>query len=240
MTDEEIDKIGSSVVIELQRIVIGRYRSMRKGPVIRSVREDVMGSKLLKGQHEAMVSRAEKYLTLGELRGIEEARVREQERMEREKREKEERELRERMEKEEGEKRKREEEEERQRVAHLEAERKKQEEEELRAQRAPQQGFSAFARTPVPSNVFFGSQQPIAAVPSQSAFGSPSVPVPAPSAFASNVAPPRSPFGAFASSPSPFGSFSSTSPTPAFSSGFGASSAPASGSIVGSTSSFGR
>ncbi|KAH6907080.1 hypothetical protein BKA70DRAFT_1491992 [Coprinopsis sp. MPI-PUGE-AT-0042] len=71
-SEEEVAKIGSDVVIELQRIVIGRYRSMLSRVPVGEVREDVMGSRLLKGEYDERKSRAERYLTAGELREIEE------------------------------------------------------------------------------------------------------------------------------------------------------------------------
>ncbi|KAH6893978.1 hypothetical protein BKA70DRAFT_1320177 [Coprinopsis sp. MPI-PUGE-AT-0042] len=92
-SEEEVANIGSDVVIELQRIVIGRYRSMvRRTPLV-EVREDVMESRLLKNEYEVMKSRAEKYLTAAELKEIEDHEKRE--RIEREDREKMEKEYKE-------------------------------------------------------------------------------------------------------------------------------------------------
>ncbi|KAH6907082.1 hypothetical protein BKA70DRAFT_1105024 [Coprinopsis sp. MPI-PUGE-AT-0042] len=74
--EEEVAKIGSDVLIELQRIVIGRCLSMLTNVPVREVREDIMGSRLLKGEYDAMKSRAGRYLTVGDLREIEEGKSR--------------------------------------------------------------------------------------------------------------------------------------------------------------------
>ncbi|KAH6907081.1 hypothetical protein BKA70DRAFT_1491993 [Coprinopsis sp. MPI-PUGE-AT-0042] len=79
-----VAKIGSDVVIELQRIVIGRYRSMLKDNPVGEVIGHIMGSRLLRDEYEAMKVKAEKHLTAEELKDIKDKKEKEREEIKKE------------------------------------------------------------------------------------------------------------------------------------------------------------
>ncbi|KAH6907084.1 hypothetical protein BKA70DRAFT_1286204 [Coprinopsis sp. MPI-PUGE-AT-0042] len=85
-TKEEAILVGWDVVVELQSIVLGRYRSMLRSDPLKEIEDDILASFLLKEEYDEMKERSKVYFTKDTIKAIEEKRIKEEEEEEAERR----------------------------------------------------------------------------------------------------------------------------------------------------------
>ncbi|KAH6893982.1 hypothetical protein BKA70DRAFT_1407471 [Coprinopsis sp. MPI-PUGE-AT-0042] len=78
-TREEAGMIGWDVVVELQSIVLGRYRSMLRNVPLKDIEDDILASLLLKEEYDEMKERSKVYFTKDIIKAIQEKRIKEEE-----------------------------------------------------------------------------------------------------------------------------------------------------------------
>ncbi|KAH6893980.1 hypothetical protein BKA70DRAFT_1117632 [Coprinopsis sp. MPI-PUGE-AT-0042] len=78
-TKEEAILIGWDVVVELQSIVLGRYRSMLRSHPLNDIEDDILASLLLKEEYDNVKERSKVYFAKDTIKAIEEKRIKEEE-----------------------------------------------------------------------------------------------------------------------------------------------------------------